>query len=139
MKLQHQVCNREQAAALKELGITQEATFFWLDNYDFPVLNAGFSPNNPIACFTAGDLGEMLSGHRDLMLTTWRDERGVWLSDVDRCRSQDPFDVELIADGEGYSEAESRANVLLALLVGAYVSAEAVNARLNPNGKEVLE
>jgi hypothetical protein len=138
MKLQDQVCTREQSTTLKALEIAQETPFSWLDAYSFPVLNAKFSPHNPIACYTTAELGEMLTGHGDISMTSWRNNTfNIWQCEIDRPDPDDPLDFVIIATTEATTEAAARAAALIYLLEKQVITADHVNARLNAQGGDV--
>jgi hypothetical protein len=66
MKLEQQVCSRDLAKRLKELGVKQEGHFWWLDHKDEePSLSQeghfhGWNNDNKCRAFTVAELGEVL-------------------------------------------------------------------------------
>jgi hypothetical protein len=62
MPLEHQVCSRELAKRLEELGVRQESVFWWVDR-TLTYTDGRTAPaqlKGGIAAFTVAELGEML-------------------------------------------------------------------------------
>ena len=62
LPLEHQVCSRELAKRLEELGVRQESVFWWVDTKLTYTggLAAHAQRTGSIAAFTVAELGEML-------------------------------------------------------------------------------
>ena len=65
MKLEDQVCSLELSRKLKELGVKQEALFFWVDDLDdswvvYIGKYQGAINKSGIDAFTVSELGKML-------------------------------------------------------------------------------
>ena len=60
--LEHQVCSRELAKRLEELGVRQESVFWWVDRtLTYTGGRASHAPlQGGVAAFTVAELGEML-------------------------------------------------------------------------------
>jgi len=136
LALEKQVCSRESAQRLKELGVKQETYFYWAtcDNKNYFVYRKETYPINahypePIlicSAFTVAELGEMLP---NIILgchfTTFQCSRNGWWIEYD--------------DGKGNKlpfsfwdkiEADCRAKMLIYILENKLISAEDINNRL---------
>jgi hypothetical protein len=72
MKKEQQVCSRELAIRLKELGVSQESLYYWCevivigsldgnpDGVRYELLTIGTPKQNPASAFTVSELGKML-------------------------------------------------------------------------------
>lgn len=126
MKLEDQVCSLEQAKKLKELGVSQESLFWWLELYQGPednfnpryFLNSGKHKDIEIqfSAFTVAELGEMLPVKVENVyqeIITTHTGSGEWKCAVRNVISGDwPQKYQIDAD----TEADARAKMLIYLL-----------------------
>lgn len=130
MKLENQVCTREKAEKLKELGIAQDALFYHTHSQKWGVMprkSIDFS-GTPSAAFTVAELGIMLQarfqpGHSFMDL-----DRIYWYHTWQKYGKSQPI------LGPYDSEAEARAAMLIHLLETKYLTTAEVNARLEKEG-----
>lgn len=137
MKIEDQVCTLEQAKMLKELGVAQESLFYWWWWYikDFAgegpkivyqgKLKATGTLSNVQECcaYTVAEFGEMLPTGYDTMKITVNRDSCEWQGyDLDG----GPFPSEQTYK----TEAEVRADMLLALINSKLITVEEINNRL---------
>lgn len=129
MKLENQCCTREQSKRLKELGISQNSTEYFLKGVDdlytgtfLKRMANGKNDDNASSAFTVAELGVLLSAATlGVMLPVWNGAA---------------FSVDIsLATGWDYNcfefEAQARAAMLIYLLENNLVTAEECNTRLN--------
>lgn len=149
MTLQEQVITIEQAKRLKELGVAQEAFFYWSDfngckethvlccrlrqglyddqtgDFDKMFFTADYRLETTYAAFTVAELGVMMSIGDGIF--TVRSSSGKWV--VNNVYDEDPMGK----DADFKTEAQARAAMLIHLLETNLITADEVNARLNPS------
>jgi hypothetical protein len=127
MKLENQVCNLEQAARLKELGVKQDSHFFWVNRKEKSKLvyakNIECLETLPIcSAFTISELGQMLdsetgtqrNGSEDSGYANWE-----WVDNSNQ-----------LGMGMFATEVEARADMLITLLQKNLIQVETCNERL---------
>lgn len=119
MKLSDQVCTREQALLLKQLGVRQDTAYCWISNYNMPVLFGQQGPHFQAAAYTTAELGEMLPNCYETMKTSegWH---GFDMDDDSIPTDEDSYDTE----------AECRAEIIIYLLQNGKIKLEDVNNAL---------
>jgi hypothetical protein len=114
MELEKQVCSLELAKRLKELGVKQEAQFYWFHDVNgFWQLDytGGHSTPDDIAAFTVAELGEMLKW------TKYHSVFGLWMGKEEwAVGHQDPDAEQFIAAVHADTEADARAKMLIYLI-----------------------
>lgn len=144
MKLEQQVCLKEQAIRLKELGVIQQSVAVWMDDelefFKRPFYAWAQDKGINVACaFTVAELGQMLPQY----YPSWRflEEGGqneFWIATIigqpegytrDK---EDVYDIRTVAafDRYGKTQAEALAALLISLLETKTITAEEVNKRL---------
>lgn len=154
MKLINQVCTLEQAKRLKELGVRQDAIWFWAypvkdkmistrkgvihytTKEDILMDNEGDEFDHDVAAaFTVAELCQMLPDY----YPSWRfkvsesSEERKWIATV-ICGPKPPGidNIHTAYEFDRYAktQAEALATLLIALLDIKYITPEEVNARL---------
>jgi hypothetical protein len=141
MKIENQVCKLGQAKRLKELGVIQDAIWFWVYPENEKMISSTFGVYHHLqardivgdnegdqfdddlaAAFTVAELGAMLPlGYH----THTRDfDHEDWL-----CYDDDGDDFSTLHSFK--TEAEARAAMLIHLLENKLVTPEEINNRLN--------
>lgn len=124
MKLEDQVCTLEQAKKLRELGITQDSLFYWIDRAGQSRVvfekNIEFLDQLPIiSAYTVAELGEMLPYSYLVVSDKVLGERifTIWKLD-------DRLKLDNISGLHKYyeNEAEARADLLIHLIENGIVS-----------------
>ena len=127
MKILSQVCRYDQGIALRECGVDQNGSTYYLtksgDNYTLthtflqPFEN---NEDNPwVAVFTVSELGELLPAKAWSM----KKEDGAWMAEYESNGVR-------YASSPNDTESAARADLLLRLLQQKVVLAEDVNRRL---------
>lgn len=151
MTIENQCCNLQQAKRLKELGVAQEAVFYWHPSIGYPVLGGrlvtktGYQYSKiPIkddkqtaALFTDAELGVMLPPG---CISLYNDHHGFWLCEWPEVWNEDhepnatPYAVPgwkltaIIDDEE--TEAQCRAAMLIHLIENKLITVQEINTRL---------
>lgn len=147
MKIQDQVCSREQSVRLYELGVDQTCLFHHLqfknksspqeqrDVIHYQIVPMEYlsyhgsksylSDLKSFAAYTVAELGEMLpAGYDTMKVTGYKEGEYYWIGyDLD---SKDMF-----PNGNFQSEAHCRAAMLIHLLESKLTTTEEANKRLN--------
>lgn len=137
MKLHDQVISVEQAARLKELGVSQSAYFSWFlvtDRDDTPGLNRATGgcpvcghPTAPyiqeVSAFSVAELGQMLDSE------TITERKGTELSKY--ANWEWCYENHSAAFGPYATEAEARAAMLIYCIEKGITSVGQINKRLN--------
>lgn len=150
MQIEQQVCMPDQAKKLKELLGEVYGLFVYMENKAIPSdskimlskQTESFKQMGKIEgsrwikyfpVFTCSELGEMLVDRSGKIMATsfYNDHYGVWECHVTKENDETEHEPFLDANGEGDTEAECRAEVLIYLLENKLVTPEDVNQRLN--------
>jgi hypothetical protein len=159
MKLETQVASFEQSKKLKELGVVQDANFFWgkdltksttkmmlyskndillnmalIDKYIVPKLNLNIwlKEKNLFAAFTVAELGIMLPEYYPSWRFTFKKAK-KWLSTViikDKVKDGKTVTTANEFDRYADTEAQARAIILIDLLKNEVINVKDVNNRL---------
>jgi hypothetical protein len=133
-----QLCDREQAMKLKELGCLQIGTFYYGLGGDTPLL---LLPGRAMpdvdqksgTAYTTAELGVMLPDYTPTKRIVVEDfftkmQRSIWSCQTEKNPVTRPkYDINI---GGGPSEASIRASMLIYLLEGKHISVDDVNSRL---------
>lgn len=139
MKLEDQLCTKEQGRKLQKLGVDAECLFCycWINpgghNHEdayYSILPRGFELSIPDSAttwdcdlYTVSELGIMLPNGYDTMRVTGEGSN-MW-------RGYDDNSADFPVDKYFRTEAELRAGMLIACILEGSTTAEEVNKRLN--------
>lgn len=157
MKLEDQLILKEQAKKLKELGVTADAIWYWV----YPKKDGMISTHSGVChrewaaeiikdnegdefdheicpAYSVAELGLMLpdlleTNTRQYELVTIKESNDEWLCRY--VRNNDMLDTLLYTGGS--TEAESRANMLIEILVKKWCHVELINASIIDTGMPV--
>lgn len=141
MKIQDQVCTREQGKRLHELGISNAAYFQWGSKGE---INEEWTIEGPeddfVPAWTVAELGVMLPEwivrrRIEYRLLQWHNEPGKAFGVIDEYRlayrrRKDDIFGEIGDNISGPTEAQARAALLIYLLENKIITPESVNQRL---------
>jgi len=142
MRIEQQVCTKDQAHKLKELGIRQDSFFAYISEGELlsrhsPNLNLMAIATDFVAAYSVAELSQMLPDY----YPSWRFPVHTggplkWVATVicwPKPQGIDDIHTASEFDRIGDTQAEALANLLIALLETEVITPEEVNQRLSQN------